>query len=84
MRRKRSRSGYPLSTSEMMEYRHKARNMSLFQKDCALMGINPRAFNFQPAAIIEPMGYHRPMDFLGKDEQPPAPRREFSGANADE
>ena len=84
MLRKRSRTSYPLSTSDMMEYRHKARNMSLFQKDCALMGINPRAFNFQQAAIIEPMGYHRPMDFIVRDEQPPPPRREFSGTNMDE
>ena len=84
MRRRRSRSGYPLSTSDMMEYRRKAQNMSLFQKDCALMGINPRTFNFQQAAIVEPMGFHRPMDFIGGNEQPPPPRREFSGTNVDE
>lgn len=67
-----------------MRYRHKARDMSLFQKDCALMGINPRAFNFQQAAITEPMGYHRPMDFIGGNEQSPPPRRKFSGTNMDE
>ena len=84
MLRKRSRTSYPLSTSDMMEYRHKARNMSLFQKDCVLMGINPRAFNFQQAVIVEPMGFHRPMDFIARDEQPPPSRREFSGTNIDE
>ena len=84
MLRKRSRTSYPLSTSDMMEYRHKARNMSLFQKDCALMGINPRAFHFQPAALVEPMKYHRPMDFIGGNGQPPLPRRDFTGMNTDE
>jgi len=67
-----------------MRYRQKARSMSPFQRDCALMGIDPSSFGFQPVTALEAADYHNPMDFLGMDEQPPAPRREFSGANTDE
>ena len=82
--RRSIRDSYPLSMSDLMKYRQKARGMSLFQKDCAVMGIDAGAMGFRTSGRSETGGYHRPMDFLGGDEAPPPPRRAFSGMNADE
>lgn len=84
MRRGKVKGSYPISARDMTRYRRKARDMSLFHKDCALLGIDFSAFQFQPAALVEPMGYHKPMEFVSQDDQLPPPRREFSGMNADE
>ena len=84
MDKRRRINRYPLPQSDMLRYRSKARGMSSFERHCALMGIDPRSFGFQPVASMEAADYHNPMDFLGKDEQPPTPRREFSGTNTDE